>query len=119
VETAIFTGRTDVDGTVSSYYRQPVGSNIVSHIRFTAGSAFFDLTAYAIAISATDSDGDLMPDAWETLYSLDPYTNGSGLDSDGDGVYDVLEFFQGRNPTKGAVPDTNEDIKLKLYLPEN
>lgn len=45
-----------------------------------------------------DDDNDGMPDAWETLYGLDPLTNDAALDADGDGVTNLDEFQSDTNP---------------------
>ena len=57
-----------------------------------------------------------MPDWWEIAYfgyvGVDP--NG---DADGDGVSNVVEYLQGRNPTKGAVADSSRIINLTVFKP--
>jgi hypothetical protein len=46
-----------------------------------------------------DSDADGLPDAWETLYGLNPYQAGDHhLDSDGDGFDNLLEYLCGTDP---------------------
>lgn len=47
-----------------------------------------------------DSDGDGMPDAWETQYGLNPYdATDAAFDSDGDGVSNLNEYLNGTDPT--------------------
>jgi hypothetical protein len=46
-----------------------------------------------------DDDNDGMTDAWETAYGLDPFTDDSALDTDGDGVTNLAEFQADTNPT--------------------
>jgi hypothetical protein len=57
------------------------------------------------APSSGDTDGDGLPDDWETLHSLDPFNpNDAALDSDGDGLTNLQEFQLGadpRNPASG------------------
>jgi hypothetical protein len=48
---------------------------------------------------ALDSDGDGIPDWWETLYGLDPHNRLDGnLDSDGDGRNNLQEYLSGTDP---------------------
>ncbi|HJP93501.1 MAG TPA: SBBP repeat-containing protein [Pyrinomonadaceae bacterium] len=68
------------------------------------------------SVSATDSDGDGLPDTWELQYfgNLSQSANG---DPDGDGLTNLQEFQQGRNPTKSALADDGDFVNLKLYTP--
>jgi hypothetical protein len=50
------------------------------------------------AAQLTDTDNDLMPDAWEQQYFGGLTRNGAG-DLDGDGIIDLQEFRNGTNPT--------------------
>ena len=49
-----------------------------------------------------DSDGDGMPDAWETLHQLDPNSalcdDGPDFDSDGDGISNLGEYLTDTDP---------------------
>lgn len=45
-----------------------------------------------------DTDGDGLPDWWETLYGLDPHSPDSNEDADGDGWTNLQEFQLGGNP---------------------
>jgi len=45
-----------------------------------------------------DSDGDGIPDWWETKYGLDPNANDAGEDADGDGLTNLAEYMAGCNP---------------------
>jgi hypothetical protein len=49
-----------------------------------------------------DSDGDGMPDAWETLYQLDPEANDCDKDADDDGVSNLGEYLTDTNPRDPA-----------------
>lgn len=61
----------------------------------------YPVLTYDPAKVPVDSDGDGMPDAWETKHSLDPKNKADGaIDSDGDGYTNVEEFLNGTNPTE-------------------
>lgn len=55
-----------------------------------------------LPVNNSDSDGDGMPDAWESANGLDPAMNDAGLDSDGDGLINVHEFMAGTSPKNAA-----------------
>jgi hypothetical protein len=72
--------------------------------------------AFTVGSSAGDLDGDGLPDSWEMQYfgNLNQTANG---DFDADGLSNFLEYLLGRNPTKGAIADTNAAVNLKLFTP--
>lgn len=53
--------------------------------------------AYTID-GTTDTDGDGMPDTWETSNGLNPSVADASLDKDHDGVDNLMEFALGMNP---------------------
>jgi len=55
-----------------------------------------------------DDDGDILPDAWETQYGLDPKTASPyGQDTDEDGYTDLDEYFAGSSPTDSESEPTS------------
>ena len=52
----------------------------------------------AIAVTTTDTDGDGLPNAYETANSLSPSVADANVDSDGDGMTNAQEFRAGTNP---------------------
>ena len=57
-----------------------------------------------------DTDQDLIPDAWEILYGLDPEDPlDAALDPDGDGFTNLEEFIAGTHPRQG-----NSFFQLKM-----
>jgi hypothetical protein len=78
-----------------------------------AGAASNGVT---FTVGPSDSDADGLPDWWELQYfgNLD---QGAGGDPDGDGISNLQEFRQGRNPAKGGVADIGNVINLKVYTP--
>jgi BNR repeat-like domain/Carbohydrate esterase, sialic acid-specific acetylesterase/GDSL-like Lipase/Acylhydrolase family/Concanavalin A-like lectin/glucanases superfamily len=49
-----------------------------------------------------DADNDGMPDAWETLHSLDPRVADGSLDRDADGIANAAEHAAGTDPANAA-----------------
>lgn len=58
-----------------------------------------DLTEGGTAQPPLDSDGDLLPDAWETSHGLDPNTmTDPNIDAEGDGYTLIEEYLNGTDP---------------------
>ncbi|MFW5871152.1 MAG: C1 family peptidase [Verrucomicrobiota bacterium] len=62
------------------------------------------------AIDPFDTDGDGLPDAWETFHGLDPRSadgqDGADGDADGDGLSNLYEYLTGNDPNS---PDSDGD----------
>ncbi len=68
------------------------------------------------SVGDVDSDADGLPDWWELQYfgNLTQTANG---DFDGDGLSNLTEYQQGRNPTKNAQTDDGSGVNLKVHTP--
>ena len=65
-----------------------------------------------------DFDSDGMPNAWELQYGLNLFDpNDAQTDSDSDGVDNLTEYLQGRDPTKEAVADSAGLVNLNVFTP--
>ena len=58
-----------------------------------------------------DTDGDGLPDGWELVYGLDPFANDSMADPDNDRVPTLYEYYHGANPTNA---DNHLIAKLRV-----
>lgn len=68
---------------------------------------------------AVDTDGDGLPDDWETKYGLDVAQNDADADKDGDGFTNAEEHAAGTDPSdKNSHPDYFDSLRLVLPLKE-
>jgi len=72
--------------------------------------------AVIFTVGDIDSDGDGLPDWWELQY-FGNLNQGANDDPDGDGVTNLQEYQQGRNPTKSALADDGDFVNLKVHTP--
>ncbi|MCU0748498.1 MAG: hypothetical protein MUF13_03025 [Akkermansiaceae bacterium] len=75
----------------------PDGSKEFYGLSFASRSGSYRLDLL-VAGSSLDSDGDGMPDWWETLFGLNPFLNDADGDLDNDGWTNLEEFLRGSNP---------------------
>jgi hypothetical protein len=76
-------------------------------------SAIQDLIAFELSPGSADrpdTDGDGMPDDWETQFEFDPFDpSDAALDADGDGITNLDEFLQGTTPRDPPPPPSDTD----------
>ncbi len=65
-----------------------------------------EIELYLTDPNNADTDADGMPDGWETEHGLDPFSDDSTLDSDGDGLSNYEEYLNGSSPSSA---DTDAD----------
>lgn len=79
----------------------PVDIRILAEVQNGTGRAIDDPSqvggwpTMTAGTAPVDSDHDGMPDAWETVRGLNPLTNDSAADRDGDGYTNVEEYING------------------------
>jgi len=79
----------------------------LDHLQGVARAADGHLDAGAceyVSAADPDTDGDGMPDWWETLHSLDPATDDADEDPDGDGLTNVEEYERRSDPGVADAP---------------
>jgi hypothetical protein len=75
------------------------------------GDLVYNIDEYTAGTSANcaDSDHDSMPDKWEITYGLNPNSpNDAQLDSDSDGIINIIEFCSSRIYTTALNPKSTD-----------
>jgi hypothetical protein len=99
--------------------RYPDGSGIILVLAPTPG-------APNQLPSPPDTDGDGIPDAWETAYGLDPGDPGDASeDADGDGQTNLREYYAGTDPNdpesvfESSVARVGGDVVIRFIAEAN
>ena len=112
---------TDIIGATSQslVLQDPLPAQ-AGNYRVRVTNSFGSVTSNNAALTLTDTDGDGIPDYWESQFGLNPNVANNG-DSDGDGASDKSEFLAGTNPlnntsrlTLGVVKNTPAGTGYKL-----
>lgn len=82
----------------------------------TVGGVASNAVIFTVAAAETDTDADGLGDSWERMYFGNLAQTGAG-DFDGDGITNLQEYQQGRNPTLHPMFDTGGTVNLKVYTP--
>lgn len=91
-----------VGTTTRGFFRFELGG-LIDEVGITGRARSADDFKFIVS-PPTDTDGDGMPDAWETEHGLDPAVDNRLGDGDGDGIPNLLEFAFGLDP---RVPNSN------------
>jgi hypothetical protein len=98
-------GATDSSLSLSNIQPAQAGTYTV-RVTNLAGSVVSEPAV--INVTFLDTDGDGMPDSWETAHGLDPGINDANLDPDHDGMTNLQEFLAGTDPQ-----DPNSVLRLR------
>lgn len=100
---------TNLPGATTSVLNfSPVTSNDAGGYFVTAANAAGSVTSVVATLTVVpanpggDTDGDGMPDAWESANGTNPGVNDANGDPDGDGMNNLREYWSGTSPTNSA-----------------
>lgn len=85
---------------------QALDGQFVVSIRVTDDDEGAVSQSWPLTVRWLDGDGDGMSDGWEREFGLDPDDPGDADDDpDGDGLSNLQEFRERRDPTRSGIPD--------------
>lgn len=96
---------TNVSTNTAGYYALILANMLTN---FSQGSTFTNVFINVLA----DSNGNGLPDAWETAYFGSPTGADRNADTDGDGMINGAEYTAGTNPT-----DASSYLKVETIVP--
>ena len=97
---ALYSGSGTGIDIVASIGAQPAGRSAGRFPENGTGiTVLMPTPGFSNQIPLLDSDGDGIPDSWESAYSLNPnLPSDAAMDADGDGQSNLAEFVSGTNP---------------------
>lgn len=107
---ATATGENDIDNVEQVYIATPVAGKYTAVVDYD-GTLQDGEQWYSLLVSGpgSDSDGDGMPDYWETEFFMNPTGAVATADPDGDGTDNLTEYISGYSPTDpGSVFEITE-----------
>ncbi len=124
---AVFLGGMDVDtnGSGTASFSAPLAPSVPAGqlITATATSPAGNTSSFSTTriVTTTDSDGDGIPDIYESAHHLNPGINDAAVDRDGDGTTNFQEFVAGTDPESsasamriGSVTTTVNDVAISF-----
>jgi hypothetical protein len=93
-------GENNVDNVEQVYIAAPQAGDYTITVNYD-GRLSGSKQWYSLLISGEtfDTDGDAIPDGWESIYFSSPTGAVAGVDSDGDGQDNLSEYISGHNPS--------------------
>lgn len=87
-------------GSASFTFTNPASPGVGTIVSATSTNPTGSTSSFAgnRTVTTTDSDGDGLPDAWESAHGLNPLVGNSTSDSDSDGLTDRQEYLAGSDP---------------------